>query len=68
MSFSESLTKLLGVVTIEYEFPRDDDYHVYHVTLKVIDGFTATGISRKRYRALGYALRDIAEALISSGR
>lgn len=60
------LTQLFGLVTIDYE--TRDEYHVYHVGLKVIDGFTATGISRKRYRALGYALRDIAEALISSGR
>lgn len=59
-------TELFGILHVEHT--TQDEYHVYQVGLKVLDGFIGQGISRKQYRALGYALRDIANALISSGQ
>ncbi len=63
------LNRLRGIFNFDqliWDSYTSGEYHVAEVHLRVGDGYAAKAESRKgKYVALGYALRDIAEQMIS---
>ena len=46
------------------EVTPSDTFQVVDIVLKVGDGYSAKGKSRRKMQAFGFALRDIAEQII----
>lgn len=64
------LNRLKGIFNFDqiiWSITSDGEYYTAEVYLKVDRGYSSCMVSRKKLKALGYALRDIADQLIKDG-